>query len=449
MTTEIAVINRLGVALAADSAVTISGFGVAKVFDTGDKLFQLSADHPIAIMVNGNLDFLGVPWEIIIKDFRGKAHDVLPASIKDWAETFLSFVMGHRAVNAQQSAAWLRQFIAAEMRTMHESVSDAIRAVLRNSPAPSVDMDLIKTLVQREVRERSEFVAAGAEITSLIGIDQDSLRAVIAPHVAEMEGLVFGEVVPEPADSELLLDTVVRRVLTAIDEDGNTGLVVCGFGGDALFPSLFSVSIDGVVADRLRYVVTHQVEITRDLEPDGDCTKELGTALSFAQTDVIDRLLRGVDQRFVNRSKAFIDQTVSELIPSVFDHLGLIVTNADGAAADVNLLATFLGKNLASQYEPFSREIGDEIEREFKQTIALMPKQELIELAEALVGITAVERKASYDAGTVGGPIDVALITRSEGFVWVKRKHHFKADMNLRYLSRVFGWSANGTGDGA
>ena len=71
--------------------------------------------------------------------------------------------------------------------------------------------------------------------------------------------------------------------------------------------------------------------------------------------------------------------------------------------------------------------------------IALMPKQELIELAEALVSITAVERKATPDEGTVGGLIDVAFITKHEGFVWIKRKHYFEAKMNLRYFWRKFG----------
>ena len=70
MTTEIAVVNRLGVALATDSAVTISGDGRTKVFDTGDKLFELCDHAPIGVMINGNMDFLGVPWEIIIKDFQ-------------------------------------------------------------------------------------------------------------------------------------------------------------------------------------------------------------------------------------------------------------------------------------------------------------------------------------------------------------------------------------------
>ena len=86
MTTEIAVINRLGVALATDSAVTISGGSDSKVFDTGDKLFELSGTHPVGVMVNGNLDFLGVPWEILIKDFRESKQPDPSPPIKGWLD---------------------------------------------------------------------------------------------------------------------------------------------------------------------------------------------------------------------------------------------------------------------------------------------------------------------------------------------------------------------------
>ena len=70
--------------------------------------------------------------------------------------------------------------------------------------------------------------------------------------------------------------------------------------------------------------------------------------------------------------------------------------------------------------------------------IAMMPKLELIELAEALVSITAIERKATSDEGTVGGPIDVAFITKHEGFVWIKRKLYFGPALNPRYFWRKF-----------
>jgi len=121
VTTEIAVINRLGVALAADSAVTISGFGSEKVFDTGDKLFELYPDYPLAVMVNGNLDFLGVPWELIIKDFRELPLSPVPPSIKDWAERFLGWVVTHRAVNDTQSADYVDRFVEERIYSIQQS----------------------------------------------------------------------------------------------------------------------------------------------------------------------------------------------------------------------------------------------------------------------------------------------------------------------------------------
>ena len=37
------------------------------------------------------------------------------------------------------------------------------------------------------------------------------------------------------------------------------------------------------------------------------------------------------------------------------------------------------------------------------------------------------------DAETVGGPIDVAVISKSEGFIWIKRKLYFDKNLNNHY----------------
>jgi len=82
--------------------------------------------------------------------------------------------------------------------------------------------------------------------------------------------------------------------------------------------------------------------------------------------------------------------------------------------------------------------MASEFGADFDRMMAMMPKQELIQLAEALVSITAIERKASREEATVGGPIDVAIITKHEGFVWIKRKHYFPKELNPRYFWRTF-----------
>jgi hypothetical protein len=73
--------------------------------------------------------------------------------------------------------------------------------------------------------------------------------------------------------------------------------------------------------------------------------------------------------------------------------------------------------------------------------VFLMPKQDLAALAEEMINLTAVKRKFSSGKETVGGPIDVAVISRIDGFVWVSRKHYFTPELNPRYSIRKYGSS--------
>ena len=50
MTAEVVILNREAVAVAADSAVTVTGRG-PKVYNTANKLFSLSAVEPVAVMI--------------------------------------------------------------------------------------------------------------------------------------------------------------------------------------------------------------------------------------------------------------------------------------------------------------------------------------------------------------------------------------------------------------
>ena len=59
-----------------------------------------------------------------------------------------------------------------------------------------------------------------------------------------------------------------------------------------------------------------------------------------------------------------------------------------------------------------------------------MPIQDAIDLAEYLVETTVKFSKFAPGAPTVGGPIEIAAITKHEGFKWVKRKHYFEVRLN-------------------
>jgi hypothetical protein len=69
---------------------------------------------------------------------------------------------------------------------------------------------------------------------------------------------------------------------------------------------------------------------------------------------------------------------------------------------------------------------------------SLLPKQELAHLAESLVNLTSLKRRVSLDDESVGGPIDVAVISKGDGLIWIKRKHYFDQVLNQTFMANYF-----------
>jgi hypothetical protein len=92
MTCEVAVMNKRGVALAADSAVTL-GNG-KKIYHTAEKLFCLSPAIPVAIMTFGAADMMNVPWETVVKIYAQKLGNRQFDTLDQYAKDLLSFIEG-------------------------------------------------------------------------------------------------------------------------------------------------------------------------------------------------------------------------------------------------------------------------------------------------------------------------------------------------------------------
>jgi hypothetical protein len=86
--------------------------------------------------------------------------------------------------------------------------------------------------------------------------------------------------------------------------------------------------------------------------------------------------------------------------------------------------------------------LSDDVVRVLVQTIAqggdenpllspTMPIQDAIDLADFLVDTTIRWNRFSIGKfKTVGGPVDIAAITKHEGFRWIKRKHYYDRVLN-------------------
>jgi hypothetical protein len=59
-----------------------------------------------------------------------------------------------------------------------------------------------------------------------------------------------------------------------------------------------------------------------------------------------------------------------------------------------------------------------------------MPLQDAIDLGNFMVDLTKKFSRFKPGAPTVGGPVELAAISKHEGFRWVRRKHYFDRELN-------------------
>ena len=105
MTAIVAVLNKHAVAIAADSAVTMGD--THKVVNSANKIFTLSKYHPVAVMTYNTAAFMGVPWDIIIKEYRRKLKDKSFNTIKEYAEDFIKFIRKRNFFCEKRNATYL------------------------------------------------------------------------------------------------------------------------------------------------------------------------------------------------------------------------------------------------------------------------------------------------------------------------------------------------------
>ena len=155
---------------------------------------------------------------------------------------------------------------------------------------------------------------------------------------------------------------------------------------------------------------------------------------------MVDRFLHGLDEPVQDDINRFCTDAVRTISKNIVESTGA----TDEEAARLNELArkaeeVFLNSLKTDVFTKFK----ERSLREIESMVEFMPKPELARMAEALIDLTSIKRRVSQEMETVGGPVDVALISKNDGFVWVRRKHYFPPALNSRYFHRN-GWKTTG-----
>lgn len=428
MTAEIAVMNRIGVALAADSVVTV-GRGPAKTYASADKLFQLSQSAPVGMMFYGKGDFLRVPWETIIKMYRNRIGDRAFPRLEEYASDFMRFIGAERKLFPDNEQRTFVRIIAMNFLSyLREKFVRSLRD--RAATASSLDDAEIKRLLTRLVREELGETRREPKCDHLPPKIAEAFRNRYRNVIAGARREIF-ETLPISQLARCRLAELVSEVLVSkrLEESGlSSGVVVAGFGEREHYPALAQFTIYGMAGGRLLY----SQERTRAVGGVSD-----GWLVPFAQTEMVATFMEGIDPRL----KSMMDESTATL----FERVSAIILERLKARHPryARSLENKIGSTLSRLLGQFQEDMREACRHHFSgpvmEMVASLPKSELGAMAESLVNLTKFKRRVSKEEETVGGPIDVAVITKGDGFVWIKRKHYFPAELNPRFLARLSG----------
>ncbi len=158
----------------------------------------------------------------------------------------------------------------------------------------------------------------------------------------------------------------------------------------------------------------------------------------LAQREMIDHFLTGTQADSVNYVTGLIETFLERSVDAISDILSDAYPDSRKNAIRESIISwnKQLTGNFLKEFRGFSNE---NYVLPILNTVALLPKEQLAEMAEALISITALNRRVSSQEETVGGPVDVAVITKGDGLVWIKRKHYFPPEINAAFMARTYG----------
>lgn len=448
MTAEVVILNKQGAALAADSAVTYSGIKGNKIYNSANKIFNLSKYYPIGILVYQSADFLGVPWETIIKIYRDNTlKDKELNEVRDYALDFIEFLknfkfedqdkdnfvnstvyfylilkifkkIDEKIIEIEKSGNFNKEISREEIIKILNEYKNELENTELDNKINDKTLEKIRNFLDKIIKEKINYI-----------VDyyfKNTINDFIVNKNVIREILLDKELIPIFFD--IALNLLIKFPTNYID-DNYSGLVFTGFGKKEIFPSICSFKLYGKVEDYLKYKKMDQYLIGKN-----------GNACIFpyAQRDVVDMFCKGIDPEYWEEIMSNFNNLFIKYPDIIFDFIFSNDEEKQNARKIMSSKFDEIIQKLTKQLSVFKDFEKIKYIDPLLDVVERLPKNELVEMAESLVYMTVFRKGIVETQQTVGGPIDVATISKGDGFIWIKRKHYFKPELNPRFFNNYF-----------
>lgn len=423
MSAGICIMNHNAIALAADSAVTI-GEGVA-IHNSVNKLFSLSRVEPVGAIIYSNASFMRTPVEIILKQYRKYIDEGQRyfERLEDYVKDFMNFLI--------EKKEFLRLDIN-EKNFVLRNVDDLMDGLDGN----------IKGLYQKTVKakqgeltdeERNAlYETAITQTEQFVNSFPNNATFKKEEYIEKMYGQDILKYLKQRYDMfskeqvERLWKASIQVICKEFYRSGYVGIAFAGYGKKEIYPTMVHIHLAGILEDSVKYQVKEKVSIS-------ETRRE--SIVPLAQVDVMETFLYGVNNAFIRYIADIIPETLDEDIEKVDDKY-FVGNSKNDVKKELKDSSRHIVKKIIKKAQ-------DDFLSPIKNAVMGLPMDELGMLAESMVNLTSLRRNVAIDSysRTVGGPIDVAIISKGDGFIWTKRKHYFSGELNPQYFSQNFGGS--------
>ncbi|GET27630.1 hypothetical protein [Prolixibacter sp. NT017] len=422
MTAEIGILNKTSIVLAADSAVTVGR--VKKVFNNANKLFPLSKYEPIGIMVYNNASWMGIPFEIIIKSYTKHLAKKSFDTLVEYRDDFIKYIKDN--YSAFVSSEQIKEFIEYRLYDMLYGTMEfckkqfELKCKNTSSELSPADKDKMYEKTFFDILDRISSIKKNI-LPDFKEYKLQDFKNEFKSYIDKiLPGFYTSYKLPRKAQytSRIYKQLYHELICEFSDEEDYSGIVIAGYGNNEIFPSICNVKIGELVAGRLRYEYSEPSQVSQN-----------STAIvkPFAQRDMIDTFFQGINPDIIKELNRIIPVEFEEIIDKIsnkYDNVN---------KADVR---SFFKTGLKHINENLRKFAVETYIKPVMASVGFLRKEDLIELAESLINITSVKRKTSESLQSVGGPVDIAIITKHEGFVWVKRKDIIDRSLNSLFYSK-------------
>jgi hypothetical protein len=395
------VLNPYGIALASDSAVTVAGAYVARSYNSADKIFPV-VGVPVAVLHSGSASLFGVPWQVLIRQWAHSRGERQAPAVEDYAHEFTSWLSRQQTLVSPTAEAdffhWVVRdyLLALRRRIQSELEAKGLDATANRTPARE-----IATVVDEVMHQG---VAQLERLDDFDGLSPqkaaqwcDAMRDRLSRDIE----WVFDDVPFTDVGVELSHRAAGLLVHKTEAFETDAVLTFAGYGEDEFFPGLYKITLSGSVAGVVRGYDESRVAISSGNQV---------TITPLGITDAIHSFLRGSSPQY--------GVAAHESLEAFKEGVSAFVTDAEMLEKTANEAHEQLIRSLETvEWEEFVHPTLDVVET--------LPMAEMVRLADALVGLATL-RQVVRGGSSVGGPVDLARVTRDSGFEWVRKKQELQ-----------------------